>query len=347
MKTIHLFLLFLVFWASSLSQFSFAQNKQIALQEILSQNKIPGITYAYLENGKLKEDFCIGIRDSISNPVNRETVFSFASLSKPVFAYLVFRLIDERILTLDQPLHSYYEYEDIAHDPRHRLVTARMILSHTSGLPNWRKDKLEFKLDPGQEFSYSGEGYVWLQQVVTHLTHKNLEELAQEYVFQPLGMNRSSYVFLEKFEENHSLSYRKDGTEMKKQKIQMGNAAASLQSTGYDFSLFLEALIAGKNLSQESQELMFTPAVKVNPKKDKSNQLYWGLGVGVQETPTGRQVFQWGDNFTFRGYFTANLKTKNAIVYFTNSESGLSPVRELVKLSIADPQPATDWMGYD
>ena len=347
MKSTQLFSFFLVLLYCQFPQISFSQSKEEGIQEIMAQKMIPGITYAYLERGKLKEDIAMGTRDGNSNPVNTETVFSFASLSKPVFAYLVFRLIEEGILTLDQPLFTYYDYEDISHDPRHQLVTARMILSHTSGLPNWRKNKLEFKLDPGQDFSYSGEGYVWLQHVVTHLTHKNLEELAQEYVFQPLGMKRSSYVFLEEFEDNFSLSYRKNGNEMKKDKVKFGNAAASLQSTAHDFGLFLEALLAGRHLSRESRDLMFSPAVKVDPQKDQSGLVYWGLGVGIQETPSGRQIFQWGDNFTFRGYFTANLETKNAVVYFTNSESGLSPVRELVKLSLDDPQPATDWMGYD
>lgn len=347
MKTCQVFLFLLVICYFQFPFSSYSQSKKAEIQEILDQKKIQGITYAYLEQGKIKEEYALGNRDGKSNPVDQETVFSFASLSKPIFAYLVFRLIDEGVLTLDQPLYTYFEYEDISHDPRHQLVTARMILSHTSGLPNWRKNKLEFKLDPGLEFSYSGEGYVWLQHVVTHLTKKNLEELAQEYVFQPLGMKRSSYVFLNEFEENHSLSYRKDGNEIKKQKINYGNAAASLQSTAHDFGLFLEALLSGKNLSKESLDQMLSPAIKVDPKKDTSGMVYWGLGVGIQETPTGRQIFQWGDNFTFRGYFTANLSTQNAVVYFTNRESGLSPVREFVKLSLPDLQPAADWMGYD
>ncbi|WP_051315415.1 serine hydrolase domain-containing protein [Algoriphagus terrigena] len=335
-----------VFWISLGSSLAQSQALPDAITEIIKEAEIPGISYTSLEAGKLTNSVALGQANKSGKLLDKETVFSAASLSKPIFAYLVMQLVDEGILTLDAPLSSYYTYADIEDEPHSKLVTAKMVLSHTSGLPNWRSGKLRFKYAPGERFSYSGEGYVWLQRVVEHLKGRSLEELAQEYVFVPLGMTRSSYVFLEEFEENHSLSFKKDGKQQSKNKIQTGNAAASLQTTSYDFGLFLEALLAGRRISPKLQELMFSPFVPVEPKEGIKQELYWGLGVGIQQTTAGKQIFQWGDNYTFRGFFAANLETGNPVVYLTNSENGLKPVRELVALALSDPQPACDWLDY-
>ncbi len=318
-----------------------------SISRIMREQEISGISYSYLDSGQVKESFALGIGSKDDKSIDRETVFSAASLSKPVFAYLVMQLVDEGLIDLDSSLSSYYNYPDIQNEPDHQLVTARMVLSHTSGLPNWRTKDLIFKYKPGERFSYSGEGYVWLQRVIEHLKEKPLEDLAQEYVFKPLGMTRSSYVFLEKFEDNHSLSFKKNGEEQAKNKIQSGNAAASLQTTSYDFGLFLEALLSGKRIGAQMKDLMFSPQIPVEPKEGQIQELFWGLGVGIQLTSAGKQIFQWGDNYTFRGYFTANVDSGKAIVYLSNSEKGLSKVRELVALVMPDPQPACDWMDYD
>lgn len=345
MKYFALIIVFLGLFASP----TFSQTLPIpqGISRILEENNIPGISYTNLEEGKIKGSFALGKANDKNQTVNQETVFSGASLSKTIFAYLIMQLVDEGLINLDTPLSEYYKYPDIQDEPNHKLVTAKMVLSHTSGLPNWRSGKLKFKYDPGERFSYSGEGYVWLQRVVEHLKGKSLEELAQEYVFQPLGMTRSSYVFLENFEENHSLSFKKNGEQSSKNKVNTGNAAASLQTTSYDFGLFLEALLAGRRINSSLHQLIFSPVVAVEPKEGQKQELFWGLGVGIQQTSAGKQIFQWGDNYTFRGYFTANVENGNGVVYFSNSENGLKPVRELVALTLSDPQPACDWMGYD
>ncbi|MFP3836070.1 serine hydrolase domain-containing protein, partial [Chryseobacterium sp. SIMBA_028] len=66
-------------------------------------------------------------------PLNNQSVFEAASLSKTVFAYFVLRLVDQGVLNLDTPLYKYMPYEDIADDERYKLITARMVLDHTSG----------------------------------------------------------------------------------------------------------------------------------------------------------------------------------------------------------------------
>ncbi|MDN3205587.1 serine hydrolase domain-containing protein [Algoriphagus sediminis] len=316
----------------------------VELAEIMEQNEIPGISLTYIESGEIKLETGQGKKND-TETVDQETVFSAASLSKPIFAYIVMQLVEEGTLELDRPLHEYYEYPDVANEKRHLGVTAKMILSHTSGLPNWRKKKLKFLFEPGEKYSYSGEGYVWLQRVVEHLKGKRLDEIAQEYVFGPLDMKRSGYVFRPDFEDNYSISYKKNGESREKNRIDQENAAASLQTTGGDYAKFLKALLSGDAISDETRELMFTPVKTTQPKEDDP-KIFWGLGVGIQITENGPQIFQWGDNWTFRGFFTANISTKDAVVYLTNSENGLIPLREIVGTFMDDPQPAADWLNY-
>ena len=73
-----------------------------------------------------------------AQPVSEETVFEAASLGKPVFAYAVLRMADAGVLDLDRPLYDYLPLPD-ANNPRMKRVTPRHVLSHTTGLPNWRQ----------------------------------------------------------------------------------------------------------------------------------------------------------------------------------------------------------------
>lgn len=113
--------------------------------------------------------------------VDNDTVFEAASTSKPVFAYAVMKLVEKGVIDLDTPLTHYTSERFLKGDPRLDLVTARHVLSHTSGFPNWRSaEGLRLDFTPGEKWSYSGEGYSYLQSVVTHLTgHVNPKDCAK------------------------------------------------------------------------------------------------------------------------------------------------------------------------
>src|SRR5581483_7339401 len=115
-----------------------------------------------------------------------------ASFTKVAFAYTVLQLVQEKVLDLDRPVYQYLpkplpEYEDwadLAGDGRWKKFTARMLLSHTSGLPNWRyfedDKKLHIHFEPGTKYAYSGEGLQLLQLVVETITKQPLQELMQK-----------------------------------------------------------------------------------------------------------------------------------------------------------------------
>ncbi len=138
-------------------------------------------------------------------PIDTNTAFEAASISKPVFAYVVFSLARDGVLDLDASLQTLVpEVPEVAYDPRFGTLTPPVLLTHRGGLPNWRSrinfaarsyselfapgDTLRFVVDPGTEYRYSGEGYVLLQRIVEERTGKGLDELARDRVFEPLGM---------------------------------------------------------------------------------------------------------------------------------------------------------------
>lgn len=161
---------------------------------LMAAADIPGLSVAMVQQGRVVWTGAFGTRnDPGRTPVDQETIFEAASLSKPVFAYLVLRLADRRAFDLDRPLAQLVEYPRLAHDPRAGRITARMVLAHATGLPNWGGDTLTLGFDPGTAYGYSGEGFVYLQRAVERVTGRSLEQLARQEVFEPLGMTRSGY----------------------------------------------------------------------------------------------------------------------------------------------------------
>ena len=140
---------------------------------------LPGLSIAIINDAKIIYHRTLGVTNvDTKEKVSEETIFDAGSLSKTPFTYLVMKMVEQGILNLDRPLYTYLPYPDIAYDDRYKLITARMVLCHTSGFPNWRffnKDnKLDIKFTPGTQFQYSGEGFEYLANVVAHL--KNIQK---------------------------------------------------------------------------------------------------------------------------------------------------------------------------
>src|SRR5690606_25082782 len=134
------------------------------IQHKMDSLNIPGMSVAVINDAEIVYYRTFGVVSTNTNdPVVNTTLFDAGSISKTMFAYLVLKMVDKDVLDLDTPLYKYLPYPDIEYDERYKLITARMILSHRSGFPNWRflnKDKkLDIKFTPGTDFLYSGEGF--------------------------------------------------------------------------------------------------------------------------------------------------------------------------------------------
>ncbi len=161
---------------------------------------VPGLAVAAVDGGSVAWSRTWGVLHA-GEPrrVEAQTQFEAASLSKPVFAYLVLQLVDEGALALERPLASYLRPDYVADDARTARITVRDVLRHSTGLPNWRKhpasEPLAAQVDPGTRVDYSGEAFFWLQLVAEHVTGLALDVLAQRRLFAPAGMHDSTYAW--------------------------------------------------------------------------------------------------------------------------------------------------------
>ena len=129
--------------------------------------------------------------------VDGDTVFEAASLTKQVFAYLVHRLAMDGALDLDRPVREYLALPN-TDDARAAGITARHLLGHAGGWRNWRfatTQPLVSEFDPGTRWSYSGEGYFFLQRILEARTGQPVARLVRERVLAPLGMTRTSLLW--------------------------------------------------------------------------------------------------------------------------------------------------------
>lgn len=160
---------------------------------------LPGLSIAVVDNGAVAWTSHFGVSNaSTKAPIDDQTLFEAASISKAVFAYAVLQLVDQKKLDLDTPLASIHLPPYLPDIPFIREITARHVLTHSTGLPNWgdEKDPKSFipAFKPGTFFGYSGEGFFWLQLVVEQLTGLGLSAFMRQQLFEPAGMLRSSFI---------------------------------------------------------------------------------------------------------------------------------------------------------
>jgi CubicO group peptidase (beta-lactamase class C family) len=332
---------------------------EAAIPDLMRKGGVPGLQIALIQNGKTAWLGNFGVKNaSTGQHVTDDTIFEAASLSKPVFAYGVLKLVEEGKLNLDAPLTGYLPKPYIEGDERLKLITARIVLSHRTGFPNWRGEghALTIRFTPGERFSYSGEGFVYLQKVVEQITGKPLNDYMTEAVFLPLGMKSSSYIWRTEFDERTASGHDTDGQVEEKSRPKEANAAASLHTTAADDARFVEAILNGTGLKRETVKQMETPQIAVDPTctnctehpvKELSKELFWGLGWGIAQTGQGEVLWHWGDNGAFRCFVAANPMRKSGVVFFTNSENGLAIAEDVVQAALGDDLPAFHWIKYD
>ena len=217
------------------------------IPSLMKQASIPGLSLALIRDGQVLWHGSFGVKNATTRePVTKETIFEAASLTKPLFAYAVLKLVEQGDLTLDAPLIGYVPEklieEKLLDHPlqlegfqieRFRKVTARQVLSHSSGLPHGERGKpYPIFFEPGEKYKYSAGGYYYLQLVVEHLKNKPLEQIIQEHVLDPLKMNRSSMVWKEDYESQAAVGHDLLGqTTGEFRKRTRAHAAATLYTT--------------------------------------------------------------------------------------------------------------------
>jgi len=268
-------------------------------------------------------------------------VFQAASLGKPVFAWAVLQLAAQGALDLDAPVLQYlpggYEHSsnpfvrsaghlDRVDDARLARVTARMLLQHTSGLPNLPRAPLVFEAEPGVAWRYSGEGYTLLQRAVEALAGAPLDRVMAGHVFGPLGMASSGYP-----PDLHPVAgHHEDGRPRPPPRFDAPVAGTTLLTTAGDYGRFLAALLNDQRMLRSIQ----SAPVPV----PKAPGLAWGLGWGMANAGPHPLLWHWGSNPGFRSFVMAAPDTGDAIALFTDGDGGMAAAHDLVRTVLPTPR---------
>jgi CubicO group peptidase (beta-lactamase class C family) len=311
--------------------------------------RVPGASAALIRDGKLVWLKSLGVTNGDTRqPVTDQTIFEANSLSKPVFALAVLTLVDQGRVNLDAPVIDY-DGTDFkgCNDLRFNKITTRMILSHSSGIIEDEKSpcKIGLAFNPGERFQYSPAGFDVLSDVVEKISGMKIEDFIKNAVLAPLAMNDSSYVWRSAYDDLRA--YRHDWAAQvvpDRRKWTHGAACCSLQTNARDYAKYVVATLNGSLIKKSTREEMLKPQIAVSPKLP---DLHWGLGWGLETTDKGESIWHWGDSGQSRNYVAVNLAQKNAVILFTNSENGLSFLREILDDGIGGNHQAPLFLDYE
>lgn len=329
--------------------FGFEPDDREAFDEVvvtlMEHFQVPGASIALVSDGALVHHNTYGTRNASSGePVDDDTLFEAASITKAVFAFVVNRMAERGEIDMDRPLHTYLPFEEIAHDRRYEKITARHVLSHQTGFPNWRRmnpdGKIDIKFYPGIQYGYSGEGFEYLGRVVAHIAGEPLETVVR----------REALAVMD-FEEN---TFFAEGPEVSGQAARghwAGMAgphdfpdeigvAHSMYTEARTFSNFMLGLLAQEGLSAEGYEKMLEPQVATPLEPDDEPQWLgrFGLGFHMMKSPFGLAYGHGGNNGNFTCQFELYPDHQMGFAVFTNADTGwllVNALREYLVIGTA------------
>ena len=316
---------------------------------------VPGVSIAIIQRGDVVWAQAFGVSDVRSGrPVTTDTVFEACSMSKPIFALVAMQLVQEGRLDLDRPLVDYLGHDYLPDQPDHRRITARMALTHRTGLANWRAGydemggPLPLQSAPGSEYTYSGEGILFLQRAVESITGQPLDRLAQERLFGPLGLARTSFVWTDVLDGDLASGHRDDGSYKDRTRYRKPNAAYSLYATPSEYARLMltlqrPELLGERAPTRASIDLMLQRHQRVDdddaiprPGLARSVATYRALGWSLDVTPEGDIVEHSGSNSSgFKSFGQFNPTKGSGLVIFANGDGG-SRLRAAVVERIGD-----------
>jgi len=307
---------------------------------------IPALSIAIINNGEIAYHNALGVTSTTTKEaVSNNSVFTSASLVKSVTAFFVMRLSEKGIIDIDRPLYFYLPDEEMEIDQRYKDVTARMVLSHQSGFPNWRWfdkppenidiERGDFFMvnDANTAFNYSGEAYEYLGRVIAHLNYVNMNELSdifQKEVAEPLGMEHA-YVVWDDYLYNNKVFGHIDGKALGRQSG--GGGLPHINSLMYgrltteasSYAHFLTSIINGKGLYPETYKDMLSPHTTIP--KDNVNYTEdgitdWALGFGIKPIKNDTIYRHGGSVKGAQSEYAFSINKKYGYVFFVNCEKG-------------------------
>lgn len=290
-------------------------------------------------------------------PAGPETRFDVASITKTVAAETFLRMVAAGVAELDEPLYPYWVDPDVADDPRHRLLTPRMILSQRSGFPNWRffrpDRRLAFERNPGSGYGYSGEGFNYLWRAMERKLDASFPELVRRYLLGPLGIETAQLTVDRADRDQVALGVDQDG-----RRYDPGcrpgfcwpdgqwSAAGGMLITLRDYAKVMAAISGsdgyGPALTVQRDHIVTDRGTEsvvdcaVAPRECPVSQ---GYGLGFVEVDLGAQrtIGHEGGDWSQLTIAYSYLPTRDGLIVFLNvpMERGIGAMRDLV--SLLDP----------
>ncbi len=313
------------------------------IQKIMDSIKMAGISIAIINDSEVVYHRTFGVSNiKTKEKLVKENIFEGASLSKPIFSYFVMKMVDKGILDLDTPLDQYLQHPAIeeASIEYYKTITARMVLSHSSGFPNFSEGKkIRIPFKPGDGYLYSGEGYQYLAAIIGQLNgvgwKDKFNDIFKKEVTKPLGMVNTSFLWNE-YLAIYKVYGHQDGAPTHNDtggwSGKTFNAFSSIHSEALEYSKFIIAMLKKEGLSEESFNEMLSMQNTFKPSNEllvETGQIGWGLGFAQKPTPNGIMHLHTGNNHSFQAYTMFVPKQKYGLVIFTNSDKMLPFLKQL------------------
>ncbi|RNC88342.1 MAG: class A beta-lactamase-related serine hydrolase [Winogradskyella sp.] len=306
------------------------------ISKAMDSLKLPGLSIAIVNGNKIAYHNTFGVKNNkTKTPVTAATIFEGASLSKPLFAYFVMKMVEDGKIDLDKPIYPYLEpifpegtVEEKSLEYYKRL-TPRIILSHGTGIPNWvRGEPIKIAFKPGTDFSYSGEAYQHLGAAFALKQGidwgSKLDSLFIKEAAIPIGMDRTLYTWDSKYENAVANGHLKGNVNSKINRFKKVGPGFSLHTDAEDYALFLIEMMHPKNITEATRDEM----LKTHNLFKENNALYietgqtgWGLGFAQKPTPNGLMHLHTGNNQDFQAYTMFIPEQDYGFVMFANSDN--------------------------
>lgn len=320
----------------------------------MSELKVPGISVAVLDHSEIIWAKAYGLRDvDRAQAVGSGTLFQAASISKPVSAVGMFRLVEQSRLDIDRDVNSIQTVWKVpSFGPKASPITLRHIVSHMSGLgvhgfggyppgaplpslvqildglPPANSPPVRPEAQPGEREIYSGGGFVLLQLIMQEITGRRFESLMHDLVLKPVGMTSSTFAQPLSAAQmaDIAMGYREDGTMVDGGfHIYPEQSAAGLWTTASDLARFLLA-IGHSRRGEPGGLLNMSTATEMLTRVPRGG----GLGFGISGSAETERYRHSGGNAGYSCFMVAFTKVGRGVVILTNSDRGTPLIQELL-----------------
>jgi CubicO group peptidase (beta-lactamase class C family) len=315
--------------------------------EWLKENDVPSVAVAYIENRRVAWTAVYG-EQSPGVPATAKTLYNMASLTKPVTAETVLRLASAGKLSLNESMSPFWLDPDIKDDPRSKLLTPRLCLSHQTGFPNWRRmtgGVLKIQWDPGTRAGYSGEGFNYVGRFTEKKLGEPFDVLAQEMVFDPIGMKETSYTAKDWYVGRLAVPHGPKRDKPVDDVAQAWNGADLLRTTIQDYAKFVVSVMHDEGLTREiaaERATMTRDRTKPEDLKKICSTVgdpgpclvTAGFGLGWEvETVNGEEILDHdGSDWGVKTFVMFVPARGIGVVVFTNGENGAAVIQKVVEV---------------